>query len=83
MKSFASFGSVILLLITGFIFKNKSGDTDWVEYNGNGARSHYSPLTEINKTNINSLKVAWTYASGGADTTGNRTQIQCNPIIIN
>jgi len=82
MKSFASAGSIVLLLITGFIFKNNSGDTEWVEYNGNGARSHYSPLSEINKTNINKLKVVWTYASGGADTSGNRTQIQCNPIII-
>lgn len=55
---------------------------DWPEYNGDGSRSHYSPLDQINRTNVNRLKVAWTYASGGADTLRNRTQMQCNPLII-
>lgn len=27
--------------------------------------------------------MAWTYASGGADTVGNRSQMQCNPLITN
>ncbi|MVM29194.1 PQQ-binding-like beta-propeller repeat protein [Spirosoma sp. HMF4905] len=57
-------------------------DTNWTEYNGDGARSHYSPLAQINPENVQQLKVAWTYGSGGADTTGNRTQIQCNPIVV-
>ncbi len=57
-------------------------DTNWAEYNGDGARSHYSPLSQINPTNVRQLKVAWTYASGGADTLRNRTQIQCNPLVI-
>lgn len=54
----------------------------WPEYNGDGARSHYSALTQINAQNVSQLKVAWTYASGGADTVFNRTQMQCNPIIV-
>ncbi|CAN5625055.1 hypothetical protein BH09BAC4_BH09BAC4_29390 [soil metagenome] len=57
-------------------------DTNWVEYNGDGARSHYSPLTQIDASTVHRLNVAWTYASGGADTVGNRTQMQCNPIVI-
>ena len=57
--------------------------TDWPEYNGDGSRNHYSPLTQITAENLNRLKVAWSYASGGADTANNRSQIQCNPIIIN
>ncbi|RCR67496.1 outer membrane protein assembly factor BamB family protein [Larkinella punicea] len=56
--------------------------TDWPEYNGDGSRSHYSPLDQINRTNVKQLKVAWMYASGGADTLRNRTQMQCNPLII-
>ncbi len=55
---------------------------NWPEYNGNGARNHYSPLAQINAENVSQLKVAWTYASGGADTIGHRTQMQCNPIIV-
>ena len=57
-------------------------DTNWTEYNGDGARSHYSPLMQIGVSTVQQLKVAWTYASGGADTVGNRTQMQCNPIVI-
>ncbi|GAB4042274.1 outer membrane protein assembly factor BamB family protein [Spirosoma litoris] len=57
-------------------------DTNWGEYNGDGARSHFSPLTQINAENVQQLKVAWTYSSGGADTVGNRTQMQCNPIVV-
>ncbi|UHG90160.1 PQQ-binding-like beta-propeller repeat protein [Spirosoma oryzicola] len=57
-------------------------DTDWAEYNGDGARSHYSALSQINTQNVNQLRIAWTYASGGADTLLNRTQMQCNPIVV-
>jgi quinoprotein glucose dehydrogenase len=56
--------------------------TNWSEYNGDGDRSHYSPINQITKENVSKLKVAWEYSSGGADSVGNRTQIQCNPIII-
>lgn len=31
---------------------------------------------------MSQLKLAWAYASGGADTVKNATQIQCNPLII-
>lgn len=55
---------------------------NWPEYHGDGARSHYSTLNQIHSGNVSGLKPAWTYASGGADTAGNRTQIQCNPIVI-
>lgn len=57
-------------------------DTGWPEYHGDGARSHYSALNQIDTGNVDRLKVAWVYESGGADTARNRTQMQCNPIII-
>ena len=58
-------------------------NADWAEYNGDASRSHFSELEQINKENLGHLKLAWSYSSGGADTTGNRSQIQCNPIVIN
>ncbi|WP_247234721.1 PQQ-binding-like beta-propeller repeat protein [Telluribacter sp. SYSU D00476] len=58
-------------------------DQDWAEYNGGPDRNHYSPLTQIDTGNVSQLKVAWEYASGGADTVRNTTQLQCNPIVIN
>lgn len=58
-------------------------DTDWREYNGNGERNHYSSLQQITPENISQLTKVWEYASGGADSVKNQTQIQCNPIVIN
>ena len=56
--------------------------TDWVEYNGDGARSHFSALKQITKANVQNLQVAWTYSSVGADSVLKGTQMQCNPIIV-
>lgn len=53
------------------------GGSEWREYLGGPERNHYSPLKEINASNVKDLKVAWEYHSGD---TG---QIQCNPIIVN
>lgn len=55
---------------------------NWERYLGDAATTHHSPLTQINIDNVKNLEVAWTYNSGDADTTG-RSQIQCNPLIIN
>lgn len=72
----------LLVLFFGLTLPTPLPDTDWPEYNGAGERSHYSPLAQLNTENVQRLRLAWTYASGGADTVGNRTQMQCNPIII-
>ncbi len=71
-----------LLVSVGLMVRNPLPDTDWTEYNGDGARSHYSTLNQITPDNVQQLQVAWTYASGGADTVGNRSQMQCNPIVV-
>ncbi len=74
--------AITLTVSASLMIEQNSPDTDWAEYNGDGNRSHFSPLTQISATNVQNLKVAWTYASGGADTLGNRSQMQCNPIVI-
>lgn len=82
MKHRVLFASVAALFACGFIFRPSDSNNDWPEYHGNGERSHYSALNQINKNNVAQLKVAWTYASGGADIAGNRSQMQCNPIVV-
>ena len=74
--------AVTLTVSVSLMVGQNGPNTDWAEYNGDGNRSHFSPLTQISAANVQTLKVAWTYASGGADTVGNRSQMQCNPIII-
>ncbi|MBK7869328.1 MAG: PQQ-binding-like beta-propeller repeat protein [Saprospiraceae bacterium] len=59
----------------------KETDADWTHYLGDPATTHYSKLDRINVENISQLQVAWTYSSGDADTS-NRSQIQCNPLVI-
>ncbi|RMG21185.1 MAG: pyrroloquinoline quinone-dependent dehydrogenase [Bacteroidetes bacterium] len=55
--------------------------TNWAWYLGDEGTNHYTPLTQINKENVQQLQLAWTYHSGDADPQ-NRSQIQCNPLVI-
>jgi len=55
---------------------------NWAAYLGDKQSSQFTPLTQINKKNVKNLKVAWEYHAGDPDTIKNRTQIQCNPLII-
>jgi len=73
---------VSLLLLTYACKEEAPKYTNWQAYLGDKASSQYSPLTAINKENIKDLQIAWTYNTGDADTLKNRTQIQCNPLII-
>ena len=55
---------------------------DWPAYLGDKSSSQYTPLNQINTSNIGQLSVAWTFNTGDADPQ-NRSQIQCNPLVIN
>jgi quinoprotein glucose dehydrogenase len=79
-KLFITFISVAFIALSAT--HSTLPDTDWSEYNGGADKNHFSPLTQINTENVAQLKPAWVYASGGADTIKNTTQMQCNPIII-
>lgn len=39
---------------------------DWPIYGGDSLDDHYSPLNQINRSNVSKLQVAWTYDSGEA-----------------
>ncbi|HUF10285.1 MAG TPA: PQQ-binding-like beta-propeller repeat protein, partial [Rhodothermales bacterium] len=53
----------------------------WEVYLGDKASTQFSSLDLINRRNVDQLQIAWTYS---ADEIGpdDRTQIQCNPIIV-
>lgn len=54
---------------------------NWSVYLGDKSSSQYSPLNQINKSNVKNLEVAWTYRAG--DVWDPRfSQIQTNPLII-
>ena len=58
-----------------------AADSNWGTYLGDKASSHYSTLKQITPRNVAKLEVAWTFRAGGMDT-NNRSQIQCNPLVI-
>lgn len=62
-------------------YAENTTDVDWPGYLGGPSTNQYSPLDQINRTNVAQLQLAWTYRSGDVDPE-NRSQIQCNPLII-
>src|SRR5665213_2580815 len=55
--------------------------TSWRTYAGSKDGNRYSSNTQITLQNVGQLKVAWIYSSHDRDT-GNRSQNQCNPIVV-
>jgi quinoprotein glucose dehydrogenase len=49
---------------------------DWPVYGGAPENTHYSPLTQINRTNVKQLEVAWSFDSGESG------GLQSSPIIV-
>jgi len=54
-----------------------SAPQDWPRYGGTPEGNHFSPLAQINRSNVNQLKIAWTYD------TGEEGGLQSSPIIVN
>lgn len=58
-----------------------AADGDWGAYLGSKSADHYSALSQITPENVALLEVAWTFHAGGASPQ-NRSQIQCNPLVL-
>jgi len=56
-------------------------EREWRTHGGNPGHTQHSPLDQIDATNVSRLQVAWTYHTGDARPDG-RSQIQCNPIVV-
>src|SRR2546428_5593217 len=68
-------------LASALAFADASGaasepNSDWPAYLGDTGRSLYSPLRQINRSNVARLKVAWTYD------TGDKGEYQANDLIV-
>jgi quinoprotein glucose dehydrogenase len=55
-------------------------DQDWRVTGGEPGQSRYSPLSQIDRGNVKSLRVAWEYHAGDASRE-NRSEIQTTPIV--
>ncbi|MEL6123480.1 MAG: PQQ-binding-like beta-propeller repeat protein [Bacteroidota bacterium] len=56
-------------------------DMDWSHYLGDAHSTQYCEAKEINRSNVSQLRQVWTFDGRGAHP-DNRSQIQCNPLVI-
>lgn len=81
-KSFLAISTFMMTLLPlAASAQSSKSHRDWGTYLGDQGRSHYSSLEQIHSGNVGTLGVAWTFHSGDASPS-DRSQIQCNPIIV-
>ncbi|MGH8245664.1 MAG: pyrroloquinoline quinone-dependent dehydrogenase, partial [Gammaproteobacteria bacterium] len=59
----------------------KGAGKEWPCYGGDSGASRYSPLDQINRSNVKRLKVAWVHRTGDASQRP-ATTIECTPIVV-
>ncbi|HTF29751.1 MAG TPA: hypothetical protein VK625_12950, partial [Flavitalea sp.] len=79
--SYLSVAALFLVVILSCNQPDKR-NVNWDTYRGDKSSTGYSGLDQINKSTVNKLEVAWIYHTGDASE-GNRSTIECNPIIVN
>ena len=85
MKSIPCLLLICTLLITSCKNDISTGSGDyksWSAYAGSKDGIRYSSNDQVDTNNVSQLQVAWTYSSHDRDT-ANRSQNQCNPIMVN
>ena len=86
-SSGVNFCAALILVAVQFSCKNEPSGfvpapEDWAFYQGGPDANQYTALDQITPENVAQLRMAWTYDAGDRDT-ADRSQIQCNPLIIN
>jgi quinoprotein glucose dehydrogenase len=71
----------LIASLLGVVTSFAAADRNWGAYLGDAGATHYSTLRAIDTKNVGGLVKAWEYRSGGA-AENNRSQIQCNPLVI-
>ena len=76
-----------LLLLPLLAVPNPAPDkavADWPAYGRDAGGSRYSPLDQINRSNVKQLRVAWTYHTGeapGRSVVGEKAAFEATPIL--
>ena len=67
---------IVLIAVAAGTYSRLRSDGDWPEYSGGPGRTHYSPLGQIDTSNVSGLRKVWEYHTGAPG------EMQCNPIVI-
>src|SRR5665213_1920424 len=81
MKYFGLILFALTLLVACKKHVSPGDHSGWRTYAGAKDGDRYSSDDQVTVQNVNRLKVAWIYSSHDKDT-GNRSQNQCNPIMV-
>lgn len=75
---------VVIIMLVQFVIgcKDSEPDKSWSSYKGDETSSSYSPLDDINLSNVSKLKNAWTFQMSDVPAGEKPTSSQCNPIIV-
>jgi quinoprotein glucose dehydrogenase len=68
MKAHTIAAVLLLSTFSAEILSAQKGGIGWKEYLGGPDSSHYSPLKQINRSNVGKLDVAWSYNTGDSGT---------------
>jgi quinoprotein glucose dehydrogenase len=81
---FKKTGCLLLLLFTIFFpgCNKKNDKRTWSIYKADAESSSYSPLKQINKSNVRQLKIAWIFNPNDALKSSGKGSSECNPIIV-
>ena len=66
----------VLLTAQGSTSNSSAEQRNWPAYGGGPEDTRYSPLNQINRSNVQNLQVAWTYD------TGEKGGLQTSPIMV-
>jgi quinoprotein glucose dehydrogenase len=90
MRKFSRAVSVILVSIVSTMLWARSsfqvaGKAGWPTYGNDPGGTRYSPESQINRTNVSGLKVAWTYRTGAMETPTQlkrKAAFEATPILV-
>src|SRR5512145_1059203 len=78
--------SHLFYALAGFLYTSCGEQVDknrtWSVYKADAESTSYSALKEINKENVNQLRMAWKFIPGDAREDGRVGSSECNPIIV-
>jgi alcohol dehydrogenase (cytochrome c) len=55
---------------------------NWLTYSGNYASHRYSPLSQINRTNVRNLQLKWSYHPLYAKNTNSQNKMENTPLVV-
>jgi quinoprotein glucose dehydrogenase len=77
----ASLSAMFFRPVKAALGTTNQAERGWQYYGGDPGAMRYSPLDQINASNVGKLRVAWTYHTGDAKKRP-RTTIECTPIVV-